>query len=348
MKSRGLCLRLSMMRRSFFLTSAAVLLSASLLHAQAPTAELVSVEKIWDKAPYNGATDLTRFKNLFYCCFREAESATKGEGTIRTLVSAAGKTWVESSVITEAGTDLRDPKLIVTPDEKRLYLLCGGQATVGQVRQPRYATTMDGKVWTPLQKLLAKGDWLWRVAVNPTDKRFYGASFNIHPTSGGPAPEKEWSLKTYASNDGSVWQLSSIMNVPGQPGETTVKFLKDGTALALITRQGADRKGIIGMAKAPYRDWTYAPTGVPVGGPNFIELPDGKLIAGSRGFGATPGPHMVLFAMTPTSLTPILELPSGGDCSYPGLYWHEDLLHVTYYSSHEGKAAIYYARVKVK
>jgi hypothetical protein len=79
-----------------------------------------------------------------------------------------------------------------------------------------------------------------------------------------------------------------------------------------------------------------------------VELPDGKLIAGSRGFGATPGPHMVLYAMTATILTSILELPSSGDCSYPGLYWHDDLLHVTYYSSHEGKAAIYYARVRIK
>lgn len=323
------------------------LASASLLHAQAPTAELVSVEKIWDKAPHNGATDITRFQNLFYCCFREADSATKGEGAIHTLISANGKVWVDNVTINEPGLDLRDPKLIVTPDEKRLYLLCGGDsATLG--RQTRYATSMDGKVWTPLQKLLAKGDWLWRTTINPADKRFYGASFNIHPSSGGPAPEKEWSLKTYASTDGSVWQLSSLMNVPGQPGETTLRFLKDGTALALIARQGGDRKGVIGTAKAPYRDWTYAATGLPLGGPNFIELPDGKLIAGSRGFGATPGAHMVLFAMTPTSLTPILELPSGGDCSYPGLYWHDDLLHVTYYSSHEGKPAIYYARVKVK
>lgn len=323
------------------------LASASLLHAQAPTAELVSVEKISDKAPHNGATDITRFQNLFYCCFREADSATKGEGVIHTLISANGKVWVDNVTISEPGVDLRDPKLIVTPDEKRLYLLCGGQSeTLG--RQTRYATSMDGKVWTPLQKLLAKGDWLWRVSINPADKRFYGASFNIHPSSGGPAPEKEWSLKTYASTDGSVWQLSSLMNVPGQPGETTLRFLKDGTALALIARQGGDRKGVIGMAKAPYRDWTYAATGLPLGGPNFIELPDGKLIAGSRGFGKTPGAHMVLFAMTPTSLTPILELPSGGDCSYPGLYWHDDLLHVTYYSSHEGKPAIYYARVKVK
>ncbi|MHB1078713.1 MAG: sialidase family protein [Prosthecobacter sp.] len=334
------------MRRSF-ITSVAVLLSASLLHAQAPTAELVSVEKIWDQAAHNGATDLTRFQNLFYCCFRESESATKGEGVIHMLVSSTGKTWVDHVTLSEPGVDLRDPKLIVTPDSKRLYLLCGGDSAT-QGRQTRYATSMDGKVWTPLQKLLSKGDWLWRATINPADKRFYGASFNIHPNTGGPAPEKEWSLKTYASTDGSVWQLSSLMNVPGQPGETTLRFLKDGTALALIARQAGDRKGVIGKAQAPYRDWTYAATGLPLGGPNFIELPDGKLIAGSRGFGKTPGAHMVLFAMTPTSLTPILELPSGGDCSYPGLFWHDDELHVTYYSSHEGKPAIYYARVKVK
>ncbi|MCB1279670.1 sialidase family protein [Prosthecobacter sp.] len=334
------------MRRSF-LISAAVIISAGLLHAQAPVAELVSVEKIWDKAPHNGYTDLTRYQNLFYCCFREGATATKSEGSIRTLISASGSNWIDNTLVSEPGTDLRDPKLIVTPDEKRLYLLCGGQSD-SQGVQPRYSTSMDGKVWTPMQKLLAKGDWLWRVSVNPADKRFYGASFNIHPNSGGPAPEKEWSLKTYASGDGSVWQLSSIMNVPGQPAETTLRFLKDGSALALVARQGGDRKGVIGMAKAPYREWTWAATGLPLGGPNFIELPDGKIIAGSRGFGATPGPHMVLFAMTPTSLTPILELPSGGDCSYPGLYWHDDLLHVTYYSSHEGKAAIYYARVRIK
>lgn len=329
------------------LSAAAVLISASLLQAQAPKAEIIHTEKIWDKAPHNGFTDLTRFQNLFYLCFREGPSGDKGEGVIRLMISASGKTWVEQGTIAEAGTDLRDPKLIVTPDNKRLYLLCAGQSpTMG--RQSRYATTMDGKVWTPLQKLLAKGDTLWRVTINPADQRFYGASYNIHPNSGGPAPEKEWSLKTYASTDGAVWQLSSIMNVPGQPGETTLRFLKDGSALALVSRQGADRKGVIGMAKAPYRDWTWAATGLPLGGPNFIELPDGKLIAASRGLGATPGPHTVLYAMTPTSLTSILELPSSGDCSYPGLYWHDDMLHVTYYSSHEGKAAIYYAQVRVK
>ncbi len=333
--------------RLFSIVFGSLGLLTGLLHAQAPKAELVSVEKIWDQAGHNAFTDLTRFQNLFYCCFREASSTT-GEGVIRILLSSTGKVWIDQGTLAEAGTDLRDPKLIITPDNKRLYLLCAGHyATQG--RQSRYATTQDGKVWTPLQKLLAKGDTLWRATVNPADKRFYAASFNIHPNSGGPAPEPEWSLKTYASTDGSVWQLSSIMQVPGQPAETTLRFLKDGSALALVTRQGGDRKGAIGMAKAPYREWTWASAGVPLGGPNFIELPDGRLIAGSRGFGATPGAHMVLFTMTPNSLTPLLELPSGGDCSYPGLYWLDDVLHVTYYSSHEGnKAAIYHAQVRIK
>lgn len=336
-----------MTTRLFSIVLGALGLLTSQLHAQVPRAELLSVEKIWEQAGHNAFTDLTRFQNLFYCCFRESSSAT-GEGVIRILLSSTGKVWIDQGTIAEAGTDLRDPKLIVTPDNKRLYLLCAGHSAA-QGRQSRYATTQDGKVWTPLQKLLAKGDTLWRATINPTDKRFYAASFNIHPNSGGPAPEPEWSLKTYASTDGSVWQLSSIMQVPGQPAETTLRFLKDGSALALVARQGGDRRGAIGLAKAPYREWTWASAGVPLGGPNFIELPDGKLIAGSRGFGATPGAHMVLYTLTSNSLTPLLELPSGGDCSYPGLYWHDDVLHVTYYSSHEGnKAAIYHAQVRLK
>ncbi len=328
-------------------------LSATLLPAQAPKAELVSVEKIWDKGKHNAFTDITRFQNLFYCCFREADNHVGSDGVIRILISSSGNTWIDQGTVSEAGVDLRDPKLIVTPDEKRLYLLCGGSVYGGTTqlkgRRPRYATTLDGKVWTPTQKMLSEGDWLWRATLNPADKRFYGAVYNTHPNSGGPTPEKEWSLKNFASSDGAVWQLSSIMNVTGQPNETTVRFLKNGTAMALVRREAEDKRGVIGVAQPPYREWTWASAGVPVGGPNFIELPDGKIIAGSRGFGATPGAHMVLFAMTANSLTPVLELPSGGDCSYPGLYWHDDILHVTYYSSHEGgKASIYYARVKIK
>lgn len=319
----------------------------SVLPAQSQTAEVIATQKIWDKAAHQGFTDLTRFQNLFYCCFRERVTATQG-GTLRFMISASGDTWIDHITLSEPGVDLRDPKLVVTPDNKRLYLICAGVLPDGG-RQSRYCTSLDGKVWTPFQKLLAKGDTLWRVTINPADSRFYGVSYNIHPNSGGPAPEKEYSLKGYASTDGSVWQLSSILNVPGQPTETTLRFLKNGSAMVLVNREGGNRLGAIGIAQAPYREWAWTPLKQPLGGPNFIELPDGRLIAGSRGFGATPGPHMVLYKMTPAGIEPLIELPSGGDCSHPGLVWHDGLLHVTYYSSHEeGKAAIYHAKVRLK
>lgn len=319
------------------------------LQAQQP--EIVSVQKIWDKGGHHAFTDLARFKNLYFICFREAKDANAPDGIIRIMISSTGVNWVDYAEVSESGVDLRDPKLEVTPDGKQLYLSCAavfeGNIKGVKSRQPRYAKTTDGKVWTPTQKLLAVGDTLWRCTVNPADQKFYGVSFNMFPTTGGPRPEPEWSLKSYTSSDGSVWQLSSIMQVPNQPNETTLRFLKNGTALALVRREAGDKRGYIGSATAPFREWTWTPLTTVVQGQNFIELPDGTLIAGSRGLGATPGPHMVLFSMTATSLSPILELPSGGDCSYPGLLWHDGHLWVSYYSSHEGKASIYIAKVRL-
>lgn len=52
--------------------------------------------------------------------------------------------------------------------------------------------------------------------------------------------------------------------------------------------------------------------------------------------------------MDPVSgITPALTLPSRGDNSYTGLVWHEGLLWVSYYSSHEGKTSIYLAKVRL-
>jgi hypothetical protein len=46
------------------------------------------------------------------------------------------------------------------------------------------------------------------------------------------------------------------------------------------------------------------------------------------------------------TLRECLTLPSGGDTSYAGLVWYEELLWVSYYSSHEGKTSIYLAKVR--
>ena len=75
-------------------------------------------------------------------------------------------------------------------------------------------------------------------------------------------------------------------------------------------------------------------------------MPDGSLWAGSRGQ-TKEGPKTVLARVTRDSYEPLLALPSGGDNSYPGMVWHDNLLWMSYYSSHEGRTSIYLAKVKL-
>jgi hypothetical protein len=84
-----------------------------------------------------------------------------------------------------------------------------------------------------------------------------------------------------------------------------------------------------------------------IGGPNFIRSTDGTLWAAGRGRHEDGSSATVLARMTRDRYEPVLRLPSGGDCSYPGMAWHDDLLWMSYYSSHEGKACIYLARIRL-
>ena len=75
-------------------------------------------------------------------------------------------------------------------------------------------------------------------------------------------------------------------------------------------------------------------------------MPDGSPWASARGtHDGQDG--TVLARMTRDSYKPVLYLPSGGDCSYPGMVWHDGLLWMSYYSSHQGKASIYLARIQL-
>src|SRR5436190_21515189 len=87
--------------------------------------EIISTAKIWDKAPHNAFTDLIRWRDQFYCTFREADGHVGGDGKLRVVGSADGKAWQPVGLVEEQGIDLRDPHLSVTPDD-RLMIVAGG------------------------------------------------------------------------------------------------------------------------------------------------------------------------------------------------------------------------------
>jgi hypothetical protein len=310
---------------------------AALGSAGAP--QLISVAKIWDKAPHSAFTDLIRWRDKWYCVFREAEGHVGGDGKLRVLESADGKDWQSAALVEEAGIDLRDPHIAVTPDD-RLMLVAGGSVYRGTKtlmgRQPRVAFSKDGRTWTAPRRVLAEGDWLWRVTWH--EGRAYGVSYRTDGAKGG-------SITLFVSTDGLKYEPVTALDVPGGPNETTLRFLPDGEMLALVRREGGNTFGWIGASRPPYRDWKWHETKLRLGGPNFIRLPDGALWAVSRSYPG--GAKTALARMGRDSYEPVLTLPSGGDTSYASLVWHGGLLWVSYYSSHEGKSSIYLAKVRL-
>jgi hypothetical protein len=317
-----------------------LLLLVGLVNAAQPAPALVSVTRIWDGGAHNAFTDLIRWHDRWYCMFREGDAHVGGDGRIRVLVSDDGERWTSSAFIGEPGIDFRDPKLSITPDD-RLMMVAGGSVYEGTRyvgRQPRVMFSSDGRTWTAPQRILGEGDWLWRVTWH--EGRAYGVTYKADPAG------TEWKATLVSSADGRTFDPVTTFEVAGRPNETTLRFMPDGEMIALVRREAGNRFAWLGRSRAPHTSWTWREIPQQVGGPNFIRLPGGDLWASGRSYPG--GPKTVIARLTlDGGYEPALTLPSGGDTSYAGMVWHEGLLWVSYYASHEGKTAIYLARVTV-
>lgn len=296
-----------------------LLLSFAIAAQPAPAPTVVSVARIWDAGAHNAFTDLLRWRDRWYCTFREGDDHVGGDGRIRVLVSNDGETWTSSALISETGIDLRDPKLSITPDD-RLMMVAGGSVYQGKRylgRQPRVTFSSDGTTWSTPQRILAEGDWLWRVTWH--DGRAYGVTYKTTPDA-----STEWTATLVSSADGRTFQEVTTFAIPDRPNETTLRFMPDGEMIALVRREAGNRLAWLGRSRAPYTTWTWREISQQIGGPNFIRLPDGELWASGRSYPG--GPKTVVARLSlEGSYDPALTLPSGGDTSYAGMVWHESL-----------------------
>lgn len=258
------------MNRSMLLLSALLVLGVPVRAADAPAPQLMSVKKIWDAGKHNAFTDLVRFRDRWWCTFREADDHVGGDGKIRVLSSTDGERWESEALVEEKDVDLRDPKFSITPDN-RLMIVAGGSVYLGtkelKGRQPRVLFSADGRTWTAPQRVLGEGDWLWRVTWH--EGVAYGTSYDITDRMRS-GPEQAQMLKLYRSTDGVKWELIAPMEVSGFPNETTLRFLKSGELVALVRREAGSRMGWIGVSKPPFKRWTWHETEHRLGGPNFI------------------------------------------------------------------------------
>jgi hypothetical protein len=340
-------------RAAVALAAAAAALAASASAAADETREqklVMSIERIWDRAAHSAFTDLAQLGDHLYCTFREGSGHIPGlNGVVRVIRSRDGANWQSVARLDEPHVDLRDPKLSITPDG-RLMVNMGASYYHGKSRlsiESRVAfASSDGASFSmgPPQRvvfpkeIVTGGDWLWRVTWHAGVA--WGCVQQVH--------DGRRALQLVRSSDGIRYTRAATLAVDA-PSETTLRFLPDDTMVAMIRREGKPPLGQIGIARPPYQDWSFKQSNKRLGGPNLVRLPGGAWLAASRDY--EPSAHTALWRLNLDTgqFDDGLSFPSSGDNSYPGLVvdLKNQRLYMSYYSSHEGKAAIYLATLRL-
>lgn len=319
-----------------------VVFSDALLAGEAdPEARIVLAKRIWDRAPHNAFTDLLRHEGLWYCVFREGQRHVSPDGALRVITSKDGNAWESLALITHPIADLRDAKLSITPDGR--FMLNGAAMRANEVI--RYHSMVwfsedKGKTWSDGAVVGDPGFWLWRAHWHR------GTAYSMGYRTDRDRTQRIF--RFYKSKDGLHYERHvEKVNVANGVGEDKLLFLEDDSVLCLLRHETGTKAAFLGKSKPPYTEWTWKDLGVRIGGPNMIQLPDGRIVAATRLY--YPKQRTSLSWLDPKAgtLTEFLALPSGGDTSYPGMVLHEGLLWISYYSSHEEKTCIYLAKVKL-
>lgn len=330
-------------RRSFLTQMRWLAFFAALItpHASArgdEGAKLVEVRKIWGEAPHNAFTDLVRFKDRWYCVFREGQGHVSPDGALRVITSVDGDKWESAALITSPNSDLRDAKITIAPDGQ--LMLSGAEALHDKTQKTHQSLawfSKDGRIWSEKHEIGDPNFWLWRVTWHKD--RAYGIGYGCTPA--------DQSVRLYTSEDGKKFHtlVERLFDV-GYPNETSIIFEGD-KAYCLLRRDGELNGGLWGAAQPPYTKWEWKDIGVRIGGPHMIRIPDGRYVAAVRLYDKKVRTSLCWIDSSSGKLTEFMPLPSGGDTSYAGLVLHEGLLWVSYYSSHEGKTSIYLAKVRI-
>ncbi|MFN3650671.1 MAG: exo-alpha-sialidase [Armatimonadota bacterium] len=301
--------------------------------------EIVDVRKIWDRAPHNAFTDLIRFQDRWLCVFREGRGHVSPDGALRVIESPDGVRWQSAALLTSPTSDLRDAKITLTPEGR--LMLSGAEATHPPATASHHSVawySRDGREWGERRRIGDPDMWLWRTEWHD------GAAYSIGYSTYAE-PDRNF-VRLYRSKDGGRFEpLVERLHGEGYPNEHSLVFEPNGTAKCLLRRDGTPNSGLLGESRPPYTQWRWRNLGTRIGGPEMIRLPDGRLLAAVRLYDGKV--RTSLCRVHPNRIEELLPLPSGGDTSYAGMVWHEGLLWISYYSSHEGKTSIYLARVRV-
>lgn len=327
-----------------------------------PVVEVQNIRRAYHNGEHNAFTDMIRWKGKFWLTFRSCPDGHMvfPTSSIRILSSKDAVEWKEEHQFSVPRRDVRDPHFLAFGDQLFVYT---GTWWSGNGELPReeynlnrhlgYAVfSGDGETWSePTQLEGTYGHYIWRAAAYEGKAYLCGRrKRNYSEQENGSGVSEIVESAMLESEDGIHWRFHSLFQET-RGNETAFLFEPDGTLLA-ISRCGA-RTAQLSRTKPPWKEKSLIDLPTYLGGPLLTKWGDRTLVGGR--LNTKEGPRTTLYWLEENELVPFLELPSGGDNSYPGFVELDNGNGlVSWYSSHERDAdgneitAIYLADLILK
>jgi hypothetical protein len=151
----------------------------------------------------------------------------------------------------------------------------------------------------------------------------------------------------YESNDGLFFEKQNVFeNIPSLPTEARIRVDDHGEFFVLVRRITGST--LLGRTYNPSEGWEWFGE-MPIDnlrGPNFLLVDDHKMIFSGGIFGFV---YLGLYDIETNTYRQIVEIPSSGDGSYPGLMIRDNILWMSYYTSYENTegSSIYVAKINL-
>ena len=297
---------------------------------------------IWSEDEcYLAFTSLAHHKKYFYCAFRIAKTHVDKNGAdngeIMIIRSKDAISWEFFKKIAVDGYDLRDPKLIVDMDKNLSIMLQSVKYENGHAieRKNLIADLYSNNNAVILRTMSFPDDnemyWLWDAKW--IDYCMYGYLYIPH-------------FSLVCSTDGTTFTELSIPTIAGRKTESVIGSYENGLLLSVVRVNGSNT--LIGVCNENGEDYEWHDSGVQLESPVMVKIGGRYIVAGRY---VTDNKRTTsLFELNAKSykLEHILDLPSSGDCGYPGISFYKGKLFISYYNRNEkGYADIHLAVVKL-
>jgi hypothetical protein len=279
-------------------------------------------------------TDIVFFDNQFFLVFRDSDKHAFGEdGIIHIFNSIDGSEWTFMKEIQVEGIDLRDPSFTVNGEQLSLYIHGSTYENQEIVAFSDYNLKYsETNGWLELTDVLLdnltvstdtiSGNEAWPWRVNWHNDKAYSVGYNTTDI-----------FDVYESDDGLFFTKQNVFEtISALPTEARIRIDNNGEFFVLVRRITGST--LLGRTFDPSEGWEWFGE-IPIDnlrGPNFLLVDNHKMLFAGGYFGFV---YLGLYDIEANTYRQLIDIPSSGDGSYPGMVIKDNILWMSYYTSYE-------------